>query len=238
MIIANKFLNIIFPPQCLICKNIVSENGTLCLDCWQQIRFISDPICEKCGTSFEYDMGNNALCAGCIHDEPKYTRARAAFCYDEHSHKLITRLKYSDQTQLAITYSNWLINAGKEFIEVSDIVTPVPLHYLRFIGRRFNQSALLASNLASKTNISYLPDLLKRKRYTKPQTGLTKKQREKNVRNAFLVNEHYIKSVKNKNILLIDDVFTTGSTINQCSKSLLKAGASQVNVLTLARTIK
>lgn len=231
-------LNLLFPPQCLNCDARVPTHGTLCLPCWQQIQFISDPMCECCGLPFDYDIGSHALCASCLHIRPLYGRARAAFRYDEHSRRLITRFKYSDQTQLAKIYGVWLVKAGGELLAQTDIIIPVPLHYWRFLHRRFNQSALLAHIIAKKTEIKYLPNTLKRTRHTTQQTGLTRKQRETNVKGAFTINKRYAYRIKGKNILLIDDVMTTGSTIEQCTKALLKAGAAQVNVLTLARTVR
>lgn len=231
-------LNILFPPQCLNCQCRVPTHGTLCIPCWQQIHFITEPMCECCGLPFDYDIGEGALCGICMNKRPDYNRARAAFRYDEHSRKLITRFKYSDQTQLAKIYGNWLARAGEGLLKQSDIIIPVPLHYFRFVHRRFNQSALLAHILSKKTGIKYLPNALIRIRKTTPQTGLTSKQRETNVKGAFSANKRYLEQIKGKNILLVDDVMTTGSTITQCSKVLLKSGAAQVNVLTLARTVK
>ncbi len=231
-------LNLLFPPQCLNCDERVPTHGTLCLACWQKITFISDPMCDCCGLPFDYDIGGQALCAECIKTQRPYSRARTAFRYDENSSKLITRFKYSDQTQLAKIYGAWLTKAGKELLPGTDAIIPVPLHYFRFLTRRFNQSALLAQSISKATGIKTLPDAIKRKRYTTPQTGLSKAQRKNNVKGAFAVNKRCLPSIKGKNILLVDDVMTTGSTIEQCTKTLLKAGATRVNVLTLARTIK
>lgn len=233
-----KILNLLFPPQCLNCDVRVPTHGTLCLPCWQQIQFISEPMCHACGLPFDYDIGENALCAPCLSESPLYSRARAAFRYDEHSRKLITRFKYSDQTQLAEIYGAWLAKAGGQLLAQTDIIIPVPLHYFRFVHRRFNQSALLTKVLSKKTGVKHLQNALKRSRRTVPQTGLTRKQRETNVKGAFTINKRYAGVIKGKNILLVDDVYTTGSTIEQCTKILLKAGAAQVNVLTLARAIK
>lgn len=213
-------------------------HGTLCIPCWQQIHFITEPMCHACGLPFDYDIGEGALCGGCLQKTPDYSHARAAFRYDEHSRKLITRFKYSDQTQLAKIYGTWLMGAGGKLLAQSDIIIPVPLHYFRFLRRRFNQSALLAHTLAKRSGIKCLPSALIRIRKTTPQTGLNRNQREKNVKGAFAINKRYLKHIKGKNILLIDDVMTTGSTISQCTKTLLKSGAAQVNVLTLARTVK
>ena len=129
----------------------------------------------------------------------------------------------------------WLASFGRELIETSDAMVPVPLHYWRFVGRRYNQSALLAYSIKKRCGLSVLPDALKRTRATKPQPGLTRKQRKTNVKNAFAVSAHALPLIKNKTVLLIDDVMTTSATIGECAKTLLSAGASHVNVLTLAR---
>ncbi len=233
-----KLLDILFPPQCLNCDARVPTHGTLCVNCWQMVGFISDPMCECCGLPFDYDIGVNSLCGECLQERPPYAHARAAFRYDEHSRRLITRFKYSDYTQLAKIYGIWLAKAGGELLGSSDLIIPVPLHYFRFVSRRFNQSAMLAHSLAKKTGIKYLPGALKRTRHTTPQAGLSRSQRVQNVSGAFTLNTRYKLLIKGKNILLIDDVMTTGSTIEQCTKVLLKNGAMQVNVLTLARAIR
>ena len=195
-------------------------------------------MCNCCGLPFEYDVGNEALCGVCLFERPPYAKARAAFRYDEHSSKLVTRFKYSDQTHLARVYSVWLAKAAGDILANTDIIVPVPLHYFRFVQRRFNQSALLAQAISKKTLIKHRPDIIKRKRYTISQTGLTRSQRAKNVKGAFNISERAKKIIKGKNILLIDDVMTTGSTVEQCAKILLRSGAMQVNVLTLARAIR
>lgn len=233
-----RALNLIFPPQCLHCEALVPEHGTLCLACWQQVRFLSEPMCACCGEPFEYTIGQGALCGECMRDLPPYQQARAVFCYDEHSKNLVIGLKYLDQTYLAKTYASWLANAGRELIAASDLFVPVPLHYWRFVGRRYNQSALLAQALAAHCNLPCIPDALIRTRATLPQTGLTRSQREKNVQGAFTVKSRYKDALKGKNVLLIDDVLTTGTTLKQCAKILLKAGVANVRVLTLARTVR
>lgn len=232
-----RALDIIFPPQCLICDALVPTHGTLCLECWRGVSFISEPMCHACGLPFEYAIGEGALCGDCLKEAPPYARARAALRYDEASRKLILSLKYHDQTHLAKVYGPWLAKAGKELVLESDALVPVPLYYWRFVNRRYNQSALLAAALAKHCALPVLPDALLRTRHTPPQTGLTRAQRQDNVKGAFCVNPRHAATVKGKNILLIDDVMTTGATLEQCTKSLLKAGANKVNGLTLARAI-
>ena len=231
----SHLLNFLFPPQCLICSAGVAATGTLCLDCWQQVQFIAEPYCECCGLPFDYALGKGALCGECLRERPLYGRARAVFRYNEHSKALVLKLKYADQLHLAAVYGTWLGNFGKELVAVSDVIIPVPLHYWRFIGRRYNQAALLAGALKKHSGLPVLPDGLRRTRATQPQPGLTRKQRQDNVKGAFAVHPRHSAAIKGKNILLIDDVMTTSATINQCAKALLKAGAIQVNVLTLAK---
>ena len=231
----SSLLNLLFPPQCLICNASVAAHGTLCLTCWHEVRFITEPFCQCCGLPFDFAIGQDAMCGECLRERPPFARARAVFRYDEKSRRLVTKLKYSDQAHLSKVYGPWLANTGRELIAASDIIIPVPLHYWRFVGRRYNQSALLAYALKKHCRLPVLPNILKRTRNTRPQPGLTRKQRGDNVKGAFAVALKQVPAIKGKNILLIDDVMTTAATISECSKALLKAGAMQVNVLTLSR---
>src|SRR4051812_29310749 len=112
----HAFLNLLFPPQCLVCASAVTSNGTLCLNCWQQIRFITDPYCACCGNPFDYDMGKDTMCGGCLRRRPPYAKARSVFRYDEHSRALVTKLKYADQAHLSSIYGKWLANCAQELI--------------------------------------------------------------------------------------------------------------------------
>jgi len=231
----NPVLNFLFPPQCLACSESVPAHGTLCLGCWQKVRFITDPYCACCGNPFDFTLGKEALCGECLRERPPYARARAVFRYDEHSRALVTKLKYADQAQLAAVYGTWLNNFGKEVVNASDVIVPVPLHYWRFVGRRYNQSALLAYALKKHSKLPVIPDALKRTRATTPQPGLTRKQRHDNVRGAFAIHPRHTTGIRGKTVLLVDDVMTTSATLSECTKTLLDGGAMHVNVLTLAR---
>jgi ComF family protein len=228
-------LNLLFPPQCMLCHEAVQQQGTLCAGCWPKLAFISEPFCDSCGQPFDFSLGRDILCAECLRETPAFARARSVMRYNDVSRPLVTRLKYADQQHLAAMYGGWLKNSGRELIESSDIMVPVPLHYWRFLGRRYNQSALLAYALARHCGLPVLPDALARRRATRPQPGLTRRQRKANVRGAFHVPARNAALIQNKRLLLIDDVMTTRATVNECCKTLLLAGAAQVNVLTLAR---
>jgi ComF family protein len=232
---AKPLLNLFFPPQCLICDALVPENGTLCIACWQAVPFISKPMCACCGLPFEYAVDENTLCGECLQERPGYSRARSVFAYNDTSRSLILKLKFQDEMGFSAILSKWLAQTGQELIAASDLIVPVPLHYFRLVRRRYNQSSLLAAHLAKLSQLPMNQQALKRVKATTPQSGLSENQRKENVKRAFEVGNP--DAVKNKSVLLIDDVMTTGSTIDACTKVLLETGASAVNVLTLARTI-
>ena len=229
-------LDVIYPPQCLSCRSLVSQKGNLCSDCWEDIHFLSSPQCDRCGVPFEFEVAEGMLCGNCIAKEPSYLKARAVFKYDDSSRALITGFKYSDKLHISDHFAKWMIRVGREFIENADFIVPVPLHRIRLFMRRYNQSALLARSLSVSSGVDVCNDMLVRRKNTPPQAGLLFKQRVLNVRGAFKVNPKYEGRILGRNIILVDDVMTTGATIEACAKVLKKAGAASVNVLTVART--
>lgn len=230
-------LDVVFPPQCLGCRGRVGEVGSLCHACWEHIHFIAAPQCQTCGIPFELEAAEGMLCGECIRQPPLYDRARAVFVYDDKSAPFITSFKYGDTLHGRAFFANWMVRAGQGLLEESDVIAPVPLHRLRLFMRRYNQSALLAGALSKATGKPVWQDMLVRKKYTTPQAGLSRRARRLNVRNAFTLNPRYRQKIQAKRVLLIDDVMTTGSTVNACAKALKKAGVAQVNILTLAVTI-
>jgi len=190
-----------------------------------------------CGMPFDFALEAGNLCAACLRARPPFSRARAAMRYDEHSSRLIFRLKYQDDTRLAAVFAPWLAGAGRELLQSADALVPVPLHYWRFLGRRYNQAALLARALSRHTGLPLLPDALERVRATAQQTGLSARQRAKNVRGAFRAHPRRAHHIQGKSLVLLDDVFTTGATLRACTRALLAAGAAGVSVLTLAKRV-
>jgi len=164
--------------------------------------------------------------------------ARAAVIYDDSSRDMVLGFKHGDQTHAAPFFTPWLARAGADFLAETDYLIPVPLHPFRLLRRRFNQSGLLASYLSKEVQVPCLLDGIKRIRSTPVQGYLNEKERKKNVRKAFALNPKYLEQINESKIVLIDDVFTTGATVNECAKILLKAGASEVNILTLSRVVK
>ncbi len=240
---AKQAMHVLLPPRCASCRVMVAEKGTLCGDCWQDLSFITSPMCACCGLPFAYDMGEGALCASCTADHPAYDTARAALRYDEHSRKLVTQLKYADQTHVVPLLARMMARVLPPALLASKVraanlvVVPVPLHRYRLFTRRYNQSALLASAIAKDLALPYCPDMLLRVKHTPPQASLSKAARGKNVQGAFSVHPKQKVPLKGKEIVLIDDVLTTGATLQACAKKLRQGGAKAVHCLTLARTV-
>lgn len=231
-----KILDALFPPHCAACDVRVEKLGTLCGACFSHLREVNAPFCAQCGGPFA-QPGDKGLCAGCMHQAPPYARARTVWVYNDVSAALVGRLKFQDRTAMLPHYGAALVRAGSDMLEEVDLVMPVPLHWRRLMGRRYNQSALLA--YAMRRYATWLPvDVrnLRRVRYTVPQTRLRGDERRRNVRGAFAVRSK--KRVEGKVVLLVDDVMTTGATVLACVQALQDAGAKEVRVLTLARTIR
>ncbi len=233
-----KTLDFLLPPRCPVSGKFVETQGALSPQSWTSLTFITDPACLRCGVPMEFDLGMPTTCTPCQEKEPVYTQARAALVYNDASRDLALKFKHGDRTDALVSFVPWMERVGKELLQKADLVVPVPLHRRRLLARRYNQSALIAQALSQKSGVPCAMQLLVRKRATPPQGHLHIKEREKNVAKAFLVNPDAQADIKGKNILLIDDVLTTGATVNECARVLLKEGAKEVNVLTLARVLK
>jgi ComF family protein len=198
---------------------------------WSKIAFLSDPVCDGCGTPFEYDPG--ARCAACQAKPRAFARARAACLYDEHSRALILQLKHADRPEIGGLFARWLNRAAADLLAECDAIAPIPLHRSRLFKRRYNQAAEIARPLSRISGVPYLPDALVRRRPTASQGGKSAQARLRNVAAAFAAP--YPERVKGKRILLIDDVLTTGATAQGCVRALLAAGAVSVDLAVVAR---
>jgi ComF family protein len=230
-------LDAVLPPRCLGCGETVDEPGSLCGACWSKVSFIAPPLCDRCGRPFELPSEPGAVCAPCIADPPPWRRARAVFRYDEATRPLITGFKFRDQTHAAPAFGRWMARAGGALLDEADVIAPVPLHWLRLFARRYNQAALLAQALARESGVPVIPDLLVRRRRTPPQTELGRAARQRNVAGAFALRQGGRDRIRNRRILLVDDVLTTGATVAACAELLNREGAESVDVLTVARVV-
>jgi ComF family protein len=236
--LARSILNAVLPVRCMACGATVSDDGALCASCWDTLRFLGPPACACCGYPFEYEAPSQSLCASCTRQLPQYDRARAVFAYDDFSRSLILTFKHADRTHQAPSFGRWLARAGSELLGDADLIVPVPLHRWRLFHRRYNQSALLAQALGRESGKRVAVDLMTRRRRTPPQGRMSRAARIRNVRAAFAVREEWRERLRDARILLLDDVLTTGATVEECARVLKRGGAATVDVLTLARVIR
>jgi len=231
-----QFVDLLIPLRCVKCGSILENREGLCATCWPLIPFTTKPYCACCGLPFDFEIAEGALCGACSHELPLYKTARSVFSYTLESKELILKFKHTDSIHSAPVFATWMARALDE-IE-NPLCIPVPLHWTRLFMRTYNQAALLAREIGRLKGWAYAPSLLMRKRRTPSQGHLSKKDRIKNVSRAFNVTNAKIVRLEGRTILLVDDVFTTGATLNACSKILLKAGAQEVHALTLGRVVK
>ena len=222
----------IFPPHAFDGGPRPQGEG-LTTDAWTRVRFIEKPRCDGCGIPFEIDP--RSRCAACQADPFAFERARAACVYDEHSRDLVLKFKHGDRTEHAGLFARWIGRAAADLVEDADAIAPVPLHPTRLLARRFNQAAEIARPLAKTANLEFVPDSLVRTRMTETQGGKSGRGRHRNVKGAFAVPENRRRFVKGRRILLIDDVMTTGATLDACAKALLAGGARAVDCAVVAR---
>ncbi len=232
--IAGWALDLALPRLCAVCREPVDGPG-LCPACWSKLSFISRPYCERLGIPFVYDPGPGILSMEAIADPPAYQRARAAVRFDEISRALVHALKYGDRLDLAPMMGRWLCHAGGELLADADALVPVPLHWRRRWARRFNQSAILAAAVSAASSVPIAGGALKRVKFTAQQVGLSRAARATNVQGAFRVPPEGKAEVAGRRLVLVDDVLTSGATVEGCAKALLRAGARNVDVLVFAR---
>lgn len=230
-------LDLALPPLCPSCRAPLAGGPGLCADCWSKLSLIEPPYCVRLGIPFAYDPGPGLLSMEAIANPPAYDRARAAVRYDDIARKLVHAFKYTDRLDLAPMMGRWMARAGHELLVEADALVPVPLHWRRLWGRRFNQSATLAGVISGSCGVPVLHDALKRVRATPQQVGLSKIQRADNVQGAFQVSPEKSADVSGRRLVLIDDVLTSGATVDTCARVLLRAGAAHVDVLVFARVV-
>ena len=228
-------LDQLYPPLCLNCEAALAEADALCGACFAQLRPISSPRCPVLGLPFEVDLGPDALSAEAIADPPPFRRARSAVLYNEVARKLVSRLKYGDRPELARFCARLMAGAGQELWGGGPVLVPVPLHRTRQFTRRYNQSTKLARALAQLTRLPVDPTLVARSRRTRQQVGLSADARHRNVAGAFSVRPDAAARLAGRPVVLVDDVITTGSTVNAVTRALNRAGIADVDVMSFAR---
>jgi ComF family protein len=231
--ILGSIADLIVPPCCLVCRASLATHHVLCGPCWREVHFIRAPLCDVTGMPLPYGTGERMVSAGALADPPAYDRARAVARFSGTMRTLVHHFKYADRHDARALFGQWLAEAGGDLRPGIDVIVPVPMSRLRLLLRRFNQSAVLAGELARRTGIPVDPHLLIRARAARRQVGLTRDQRRRNVAGAFRVAPRRLADLQGRNVLLIDDVITTGATVNACARTLKRAGAQRVDVLVL-----
>lgn len=224
----------IMPAVCLACRAPLGHADGLCGACWGSIRFIRPPLCDRLGMPMPYGAAGTMLSAAAVAAPPAYDRARAVAAFEGVMRDLIHGFKYSDRHDARRLFGRWLAHAGAELLSGIDAIIPVPLARGRLLRRQYNQAAELARELARHAPIRFDPHLLERPRATCAQVGLSANERRRNVRGAFRIAPRRRAWVAGRNLLLLDDVITTGATVEACARVLKAGGAARVDVLALA----
>ena len=231
--LVRSLLDFALPPRCGGCGTIVDDVDSFCADCWRKLEFLGPGGCSRCGLPLR--ATDIETCVVCLAKPPRLDRIRAAVAYGDISRSIAMRLKYGRKVALARTMSRYMqpllgdLPAGTLFV-------PVPLHRSRLWRRGFNQSAIVARELSRRTGFAVEIDALKRVRATPPLKGLNMLQRRRMVAGAFRAKPGA--ELRGRNIVLVDDVLTTGSTANACARVLKRAGASRVDLISWARVVR
>ena len=228
-----KLKTIIYPDRCIFCSDVLAfENKTgFCPSCLKELKWLTESLCPKCGKPLELEQ--NGSCFDCFKGEHVYDQGRSLWVYEGQVKESIHRFKYHQMKQYKKAYIYAMIQYYKAYINWSvDIITPIPLHNEKLKTRKYNQSELLAVGLGLHLDIPVCRDLLIRVQNTKPQKELSDVERINNIKDAFIYNQRY--DFTGKNVLLIDDIYTTGSTIDECAKQLKNNEVNKVFFLTVS----
>lgn len=231
-------LQAVFPPECLNCSARVEVAFAICGECWSETPFILGAACDLCGTGLPGQTateGEALICGECQRVPRAWDHARAVFAYDGVGRKLVLSLKHGDRSDIARAAGPWMARAAVDLLEDDPILVPVPLHWTRLARRRFNQAALLAWSLARHSGSDVAPQALLRLRPTPSQEGRSRDARYANVNEAIIPHPRKSDMLDGRNVLLIDDVMTSGATMAIATEACRQAGAANVSVLALAR---
>lgn len=242
---AQRFLSmtrdIALPPQCPGCRVIVEAPDSLCGDCWSGLRFIGPAVCDACGLPFPYEQ-DAPLCATCAGRRPPFRHARSAVAYDDGSRDLILAFKHADRTETASLFARWMLSAAPALVQNADVIVPVPLDRRRLFERRYNQAALLAKKISSLSGVPVFLDAVERVKPSPPLLSkggkrMSQSERRRNVAGAFRVKTAAAPELKGSQVLVVDDVYTSGATAWAMARCLKRSGVSSVDVLTIARVV-
>lgn len=232
-------LRLVYPPRCTVCGVLVESDFAICGSCWRDTPFIEGMCCDACGVPLPGDARDGpAICDGCMKIERPWLQGRAAMLYRDNGRKLVLALKHGDRHDVLRPAARWLARAARPLLRPDTLIAPVPLHWMRMISRRYNQSALLSAALARETGHAHCPDLLLRPRRTRQLGGMSREERFATLDQAITIHARRRHRITGRNVLLVDDVMTTGATLSAATQACYSAGAAEVRIVTLARAAK
>lgn len=231
-------MHAVFPPECLSCRTRVANDDGLCGICWRDTAFITGAICDGCGVPMHGDVQSGDHCDACMQTARPWSHGRAALLYKDRGRALVLALKHGDRHDIARPAGNWLARVAREILLENALIAPVPLHWTRMVKRRYNQSSLIAKEMARSLNAPFCADLLTRKRATATLDGKTREARFAEMKGAIVVNPKRAHLIQGRPVLLVDDVMTSGATLAACAEACLASQASDVCVTALARVAK
>lgn len=232
-------LDMMFDTTCITCNTVVTETHGLCGPCWRETHFIGGLVCDKCGTPLPGDeTGQPEYCDDCLMIARPWSRGRAVMMYRDNARKIVLALKHADRLDLTRPAGRWLLRAAGPLLTEGTVVTAIPLSRKRLLRRRYNQSVEIARAMARAGGLDFCPDLLIRRHFAGSQDGRSRDARFANVADAFAVHPRRKSLIQGRDILLVDDVMTSGATFASAAETCHASGARMVSVLSLARVAK
>lgn len=229
---------LVFSPQCLSCSDPVQDDGGLCGPCWRDTPFILGLCCDLCGAPLPGVSDLAVTCDDCRARERPWVRGRAVMLYRGGGRRLVLGLKHADRLDLVPAMAGWMAARSTPLVRAETLVVPVPAHWWRLFRRRYNQAAVLALAFAARIDRPACPDLLVRQRATRVQDGMGPDDRFANLADAITVAHRHRARVAGRHVLLVDDVMTSGATLDACARACLAAGAAEISVMVLARVTR
>ncbi len=232
-------LKAVYPARCLTCGSVVDSDFGLCGTCWRDTAFIGGTVCDGCGVPLPGDaQGDDLHCDECLRSPRPWSRGRAAMLYKDTGRKLVLALKHGDRQEIAHPASLWMAEAVRDIVDPDTIIVPIPLHWMRMVSRRYNQSALLARALGKQLKLETCLDLLLRPKRTQSLDGKTREDRFSLLQDAITVNPKHADLIAGRPVLLVDDVMTSGATLEAATRVMQQADVGKVQTVVLARVAK
>ena len=231
-------INLLYPAQCRACGEKTSSwDQHICENCQKRIKRRLPPFCVKCGKQISGDPQIQNMCTDCKKEKIYFDHALSVFHYDGVLKELVHDFKYKKVTSLAAGFADLVVDFMKEYsmAKDTDIILSIPMHPWRLFKREVNASDILAKNIAKRLGRRYSTKILKKIKNTPPQSKLPRSERINNIKYSFSIHKNKETEIKDKNILLVDDLLTTGSTVNECARLLKGASSGRIEVITLAR---